>query len=550
MTPIKRFWLLLHQDRREINSIYLYAIFSGIISLTLPLGIQSIINLIQGGRISYSYALLVAIVLFGLLFNGILHIMQMRIIEDIQQKVFVRSAFDFAFRIPRISPQAMESVYAPELMNRFFDTLTIQKGLPKILIELTSAGIQILFGLTLLSFYHPVFILFSLFLMIVMWTIFKFTFSEGLRTSIVESKYKYKVAAWLEELARTRDLFRQALFSSLPLKQTDANAGNYIKAREIHFTVLKKQFYLFIAIKLLIAAGLLIIGGLLVLDQRINIGQFVAAEIIILLVLNSAEKLVLYLESIYDVLTSLEKIGEIMDIPLEVKEQTAIINNNLSNELTIELKKVSFKYGDKLKNVLQNISLNLSTHNVIKIEGKSDSGKSTFLHLLAGLINPTEGTITANSIPLHVYKHQQNYCMIFNSYAHGKIFEGTILENITLGAPIDYKEIIELNQKIFLQDFINQLPQGIETPLLSEGIGLSKSNIQKILIARCIICKPRLLVFEHCPEHISIQEREQIYSYLTSKSHNWILIAANADAQLSPLCNKTIQIQNGELHIN
>jgi len=142
MTPTVRFFRLLAPYNKAIAHLYIFAILSGIIALSLPLGFQAIINLIQGGEISASWILLIFIVLLGYTFNGLLQIYQLKITENLQKDIFTKSAFEFTFRIPRIKMSALHNQYAPELMNRFFDTISIQKGISKV-IKLISDSIVI-----------------------------------------------------------------------------------------------------------------------------------------------------------------------------------------------------------------------------------------------------------------------------------------------------------------------------------------------------------------------------------------------------------------------
>jgi ABC-type bacteriocin/lantibiotic exporter with double-glycine peptidase domain len=327
--PLDRFWRLLKPDQKEIRNVYVYSIFNGLVALSLPLGIQAIINLIQGGQVSTSWIVLLIFVVAGVGVTGVLQIFQLRITENLQQKIFTRAAFEFAYRIPRIRFESLYREYAPELMNRFFDTMSVQKGLPKILIDFSAATLQVIFGLILLSFYHPFFIVFSLVLVLLVYAIFYFTAKRGLETSLDESKYKYKMAHWLEELARTGTTFKLAGKTDLPLSTTDIHVGNYLKAREFHFRVLVQQYSLMVVFKVIVATGLLAIGGILVMEQLMNIGQFVAAEIIILLIMNSVEKLILSFETIYDVLTALEKMGQVTDKELEQTKHRKSFQNSV-----------------------------------------------------------------------------------------------------------------------------------------------------------------------------------------------------------------------------
>jgi ABC-type bacteriocin/lantibiotic exporter with double-glycine peptidase domain len=304
MTSLKRLFKLLELDKKDVSQIFFYAIFAGIVSLSLPLGIQAIVNFIQSGRVSASWIVLVILVVIGVALVGILSLMQLRITENLQQKMFVRSSFEFASRLPKIEFRELYGQYPPELANRFFDTLTIQKGTSKLLVDFSAAILQIVFGVVLLSLYHPFFIVFGLLLLLLLFIIFKFSYSEGIKTSLKTSKNKYKTAGWIQEIARNNFSFRNELNYDFALEKNNGIIKDYLYCRENHFNVIKRQFSHLILFKIIITASLLIIGGYLVLSQEMNIGQFVAAEIIILLVISSVEKIILGLETFYDVLTA------------------------------------------------------------------------------------------------------------------------------------------------------------------------------------------------------------------------------------------------------
>ncbi|MBC7440327.1 MAG: ABC transporter ATP-binding protein, partial [Flavobacterium sp.] len=304
MTPLNRFYNLLKLDKKDIVQVFFYAIFAGLVSLSLPLGIQAIINFIQAGRASASWVVLIVLVVLGVALVGILSLMQLRITENLQQKIFVRSSFEFALRLPKIKFYALYNSYPPELANRFFDTISIQKGTSKLLIDFSAALLQITFGLILLSLYHPFFIVFGILLFFLLYFIFKFSYNSGLESSLKESKFKYKVASWLQEVARNNYSFKSNKNLDFALHKNDYLVSDYLIYREKHFNIIKKQFIQLIVFKVIITASLLSIGGFLVLNQKMNIGQFVAAEIIILLVINSVEKIIIGLETFYDVLTS------------------------------------------------------------------------------------------------------------------------------------------------------------------------------------------------------------------------------------------------------
>ena len=476
ISPESRFWRLLKPDKREIRNIYVYAVFNGLINLSLPLGIQAIVNFIQGGRVSTSWIVLVSIVVLGIGATGVLQIFQLRITETLQQKIFTRAALEFSYRIPRIKMEAIYKHYAPELMNRFFDTMSVQKGLAKIIVDFSSAILQVTFGLILLSLYHPFFILFSAVLSFLIYIIFRVTWKKGLETSLDESKEKYKVAHWLEELARTHITFKLAGSTDLPMKNADKKISKYITERENHFKILVKQYSGMVLFKVLVAIGLLAIGGMLVMSQQMNIGQFVAAEIIILLIMASVEKLVLNLETIYDVLTSLEKIGQVTDLDLESDIGFPLDQDGQGMEINLE--KVNFNYPGTTFKSLRQVSLNINPGERILLAGGNGSGKTTLLYILAGLYEINDGLLQFNGKSWRTLNLESLRSSIGDFLSHEQLFEASIQENITMGR----EDITEENLRwaitnLKLESFINSQDQGLNTMVDPEGKRFSGSVI-------------------------------------------------------------------------
>lgn len=547
LTPVQRFWRLLKPDQKELKDVYVYAIFNGLVSLSLPLGIQAIVNLIQGGQINSSWILLVVVVVMGVALTGILQISQLRITENLQQKIFTRSAFEFAYRIPRIKLESMYKHYAPELMNRFFDTMSVQKGLSKILIDFTAASLQVIFGLILLSMYHPFFIIFSLILLILVVAIVRFTAKKGLSTSLEESKYKYEVAHWLEEMARTATTFKLAGKTDLPLNRSDKLIAKYLGARNNHFTVLVQQYSLMVVFKVLVATGLLAIGGILVMEQLMNIGQFIAAEIIILLVMASVEKLILSFETIYDILTSLEKIGQVTDLELE-RRGGYIVNQDEDKGLNVDMKNVVFSYPGQDSNVLDGLTLEIKAGEKVMIKGENGSGKSTLLQVLAGLYQIQEGSISYDGITVGNVNLNSLRQVIGDSLNQEQLFEASVLENISIGRKnADLANCRWAIESLGLSDYINQLDMGLDTILGPQGKKLPRSIIQKILLARSIADRPKLLLLEDAFEHADGEERIHMIDFITSKENPWTMVVVSNDPYLAKKSDRVIEMNNGKV---
>ncbi|MEL6304095.1 MAG: ATP-binding cassette domain-containing protein [Bacteroidota bacterium] len=546
LTAWQRLLGLLALDKKDILQIFYYAIFAGLVNLSLPLGIQAIINLIQGAQVSTSWIVLVVLVTLGVAFVGILQLMQIRIIENVQQKIFTRSSFEFAYRFPKIRMSELRNYYPPELANRFFDTLTVQKSLSKILIDFPAALLQIIFGLLLLSFYHPFFIIYGLLLIVLIYVVFKFTAQKGLETSLDESKNKYKVAHWLQEVARSLVSFKLSGKTSHAIDKNDGLVSGYLDARESHFRILILQFIQMVGFKVLVTAGLLLIGGLLVLNQEMNIGQFVAAEIIILLVISSVEKLILGLETFYDLLTSLEKLGQVVDKELEPQEGETPFGEQ--EGFTVELDEVSYNVPERDKKIIDNVSLTISPTCTILLQGPSGSGKSTLLRLIAGIIEPDEGKIFVNNVALQGVNLNYYRSHLGQSLTEESPFEGSILDNITFGSKdIPQEDVYWALESTGLTQFVKEQPHGLKTILYPEGRQIPYTVSKKIVLARSIVRRPKLLILKDPLDQFGEQEAERIMDFITDATNGWALVIVSENPKWTERCGRIITIENGRL---
>jgi len=538
--PVTRILRLVKLERKEIGAIYFYAILGGLIQLSLPVGIQTIIGFILGATMSTSLKILIILVVAGVFVGGLLQINQMKIIEKIQQRIFVRFSFQIADRIPKLDLKQADSYYLPELVNRFFDITALQKSLSKLLLDVPGASIQILFGLILLSFYHPLFILLSVLLVIVLSVILYYTGNKGLETSLLESRHKYGVAAWLEEMARVIRSLKFSKGSHFHMQKADERVTAYLNYRTSHFRILLFQYKMLVLFKTLITAAMLIIGSFLLVNQQLNIGQFIAAEIVIITVINSVEKLINNLDSVYDVLTSVEKIGKITDKPIEHSGSLAMKEGNTGYE--IELSNISFGYN-KEKQIIQNLSVKIEPGQKVCIMGAEGSGKSTVLRLMTGAYTEYDGNILIDNIPIKNYDiaSLRSYTGIFLSQQD--IFQGSLEENITMGnQDIDRTEVIALFEKVGLMGFLSSLKDGFDTELDPTGHRLPRNVIHKLLLVRALVNNPRLLLLEDPFSGLEETFKVQIQSLLLDKNNPATVVISTNDEQFAKQCDKIIRI--------
>lgn len=548
--PISRIMRVIRLEKNEISSIYFYAILAGLIQLTLPLGIQSIISFVLGGTISTSLVILIILVVVGVFLTGLLQVNQMRLIEKIRQKIFVRYSFEFSDRIPRLDLSAIDNKYLPELVNRFFDIDNLQKSIAKLLLEVPAATIQMIFGLLLLSFYHPVFIFFGVALLLITYMILRVTGARGMQTSLRASDFKYAVAGWLEEMGRVLKSFKYSRNTRLNIERADDLVEQYLQHRTDHFRVLLFQYWTLIALKILITAVMLIVGSVLLVNQQLNIGQFIAAEIVILMVIASVEKLIINLDKVYEVLTAVEKLSKVVELPLE--HSGNVVATDTGKGFAIDMNHVSFKYNpEDLHQVLNDVDLHIRPNEKVCIMGRAGSGKSTLLRLLTGAYTQFDGTIILDNIPITNYNLQSLRSQTGVVFSSHDIFYGTLMENISMGCDnIDEHDVMEEAGKLGLKNFISQLPAGLETKLLSNGSRLPKKFVQKLLLLRALVSHPRLLLLEEPFEGIEDEPRKQIIDYLLHEDKNQTMVISCNEIDFAEKCDRVIYLENGRIKAN
>ncbi len=544
---VEKFLEILKFERSDISAIYFYSILMGLVQLSLPLGIQSIISFVMGGAISTSLVILVIAVIVGVLVAGLLRVNQMKIIEKVQQQLFVRYSFQYAHAIPNLSLKEINNYYLPELVNRFFDTISLQKSISKILLDIPTATIQILFGLILLSFYHPVFIFFGILLLAVLYLILRSTANRGMQTSIEESNYKYNVAGYLQEIARVIMTMKFSRSSFLHIAKTDEYVSGYLKARTSHFKILVFQYWSLIWFKLFIVGAMLVIGAFLLVDQQLNIGQFIAAEMVILIVIDSVEKLIVNLDQVYDVLTSVEKLTKVTDKPKE-EEGSAMLGKS-GTGVSIFASALSFGYTPE-KKILHNISMSVLPGEKACIMGKDNSGKSTLLRLFSGVYQEFEGVLRINDTPIGNYNLQSlraNTGIMLNLQ---DIFHGTIRENICVGDVGIAQDKIDGLVKLFgLKSFVDSHREGYEYMLQPTGHHLSGKVIKKILLIRALIHDPELLLLEEPWQDLEQEYADNVKAYLLDRSRNKTVLVVTNDESFAKQCDRRYTLENGNIKI-
>lgn len=539
---LNRFRKLRLLEKKDLYTIYTFAIFSGIIQLSLPLGVQSIIGFVISGVFSVSIVLLIGLILTGIFFAGLLQIMQMNVIEKVQQKLFHFYAFRFSGQLLDIDMGAVQDAAYPEWTNRFLDITTLQKSLTKILLDIPLASIQIVLGLFIISIYHPLFLLMVFVLLVIVFIIFYLSSSKALQTSIKESSYKYEVSSWLQQMARAVHSFKLNRTYHLHDSKLDYRVTSYLDYRTRHFKILLFQFKNLIFLKIMITAAMLILGTYLLLNQQLNIGQFVAAEIIIITMIGSVEKLITNLDSLYDSLTSFEKLETFSHEEQEVNGSITLPQQ--SQGLAIELRDIRFGYGDRPA-IFENLNLSIQAGEKLLITGGNGAGKSSLLRIITSLYHPQSGSINYNQTP----KAQLNLMTLRQeigvALGQPEIFSGNIFDNIAIGNPdISIPHMMDLCRKAGVESAILQMEKGFDTELDLNSRKLPRTLWKKILILRAIAGNKALIVLDEPFAELDDQSAKDLLQVILECTKNSTLVISTQGHLFDDYADRIIRLDS------
>ena len=535
------------KEKKDVTNIYFYAILNGLVQLSVPLGIQSIVSFVMGATMATSIYILIAFVVLGTWLVGYFRLKVMQIIEKIQQKIFVEFALAFAEKLPKVNLSATRKYYLPELVNRFFDTQNLQKGISKILLEIPTALIQILFGILLLSFYHPWFLVFGALVIICVIFIFRFTMESGIKSSIDESDKKYDVASWIEDIAASIKTFKLNSKTEIHVAETDNRVVNYLNDRTSHFRVLVIQYKTIIAFKVIITLVMLVIGTYLLVNQQLNIGAFIATEIVVLTIMTAVEKLIISLESYYDVIAALSKLNKVTDLPEE--DLGAITLENQNSGFEIEFKEVNFAFND-YQMILENVNFKIAENSLNVITGSLGSGKSLLLNMMTGFYEPSSGRILIDKIPLKNVDKISLRNQIGMFLEDMTIIKGTVYENIVLGQThISAEQILEISEEIGVDDFSSQFSNGFFTKISETDTEISFSSKKKIMLLRALVGERRLLILEDPLDGMDDAFKIKMREHLSNLKENTTVIVVSEDPEMIEIADQHLHIEEGTVKI-
>lgn len=536
--PFARLRALARLERDDLWIVLVYAVAVGVLSLATPVAVQALVNTVAFGALVFPIVVLSLLLFAVLAIAGVLHALQMRVVETIQQRVFTRVSLDLAHRLPRVQTEALDRAYGPELVNRFFDVLTVQKSASIFLLDGLSLVLSACIGMLVLAFYHPLLLAFDVVLVLSVVTVLLGLGWHGPQTAIAESRAKYRVAAWLEDLARHGAMFRTPHGAELAAARADELARSYLGTRRAAFVVVFRQYVGVLGLQAVATAALLGLGGWLVIDRQLTLGQLVAAELIVATVVSNLSKLGRKIDAYYDLLAAVDKLGHLIDLPLERARGGSSLDA-AHGPATLAVRDVRYAYDGGETVRVPTFSLLAGAR--VALAGGAGSGKSTIADVLFGLRAPQAGVVEIDGIDLReLSPHELRAHIALVRAVESPVLEGTLADNVTLGRPgLGHAEARTALDAVGLGPRLRALPRGIDTALAATGAPLGASDLRRLDIARAIVGSPRLLLVDGGLAGLDADARSHLLRALVAPGVPWSLVVlAPPDDPLVGACDR------------
>lgn len=537
--PVRRLYKLFRPEWPDVWLVLVFGFFGGVLSLATPIAVEALVDTVSFGRLLQPVVIL-SLVLFGFLaFAAVMQGLQVYVVEIIQRRLFARVAADLAYRLPRVESSGFHGEYGPELVNRFLDVVTLQKVAAQVLTDGVSIVLATAVGMAVLAFYSPWLLGFDVLLLAVV-TAGLYVVGRGAITSgIKESKLKYRLTAWFEDVVRCPNGFKTYGGPDFANDRASALTTEYLKYRRSHFDVLFRQLVLLLGLQAVAGTVLLGFGGWLVINDQMSLGQLVAAELIVATILGSLAKLGKHLEGFFDAVAAVDKLGHLFDLPVERLD--GVLSMPGEGGLRVRLSEVEIAGGEGP--LASGLSAVIEGGEQVAVWGPAASGKSGLLAVLHGERRPDGGHVEIEGIDPRDFRPdvlREHVAMV----GEPEVFAGTIAENVHLHRPdVTPNGVREALFRVGLLDFVLRLPEGIDTPVNAGSHPLTPTHQRLLTLARALAGKPRLLLLDGMLDALPDEACRLAVESLADSRKDYTLVVATGRQAVAELFDRVVRLE-------
>lgn len=532
---------LIVLERDDIITLIIYGLGIGLMSLATPVAVQTLVNTVAFGALFQPLIVLSLILLVLVGFSNALSGMQFYVMDILQRRLFVRVLDETAARLQKAHIENSDHHHLPELVNRFLDVVNLNKSATTILLETLGYILQTVIGMILLAFYHPLLLAFDLFLIISVSIILFGLGKNSIKTAIGQSKAKYEVLAWLENIASAQIISKSTTAQTFLNHKTQQVAQNYLNASAKHFSILARQNTSGLVLHTLANTLLLGMGGWMVIERQLSLGQLIAAELIVSNMMYGLTRLGKTLSSIYALIVSGDKLEHLLHIPQETVQGNLV--KTTEQPYQVEINKVFLPKSPNL-DVLQGFTLCLAAGEKRVLSGAVERG--SVLDILYGLRLPVSGYVRLNDHDLrdlNLHLLRDSVCLVRDA----EILEGSVLDNLRLNRDIELSQIWDSLEKVGLREVVAALSQGLNHELSANGAPLTPEQCLRLSLARAIAAQPRLLLLDATLDRIDPRVLPDVLDYLFAEQTPWTLLVTSHHPDVIARCKHQSCIKNGVL---
>ncbi|ULA62214.1 MAG: ATP-binding cassette domain-containing protein [Nitrospira sp.] len=533
--------LLFRLEKKVLGLIVSYSLAIGLFSLIVPLTVQELVNTFAFAIQPITIVTLATIMATALAFVGVFKTLQYYAVEVLERRIFARVTLAMTQQLPLMHYQQFKPRYA----NYFLETVLMQRALSVLLVDLINVVVGGAVGMSILVFYHPYFLLYDALLFTGFNVVFFLLSHGGLRTTIDVSHAKYKTLHWIQEISYNLLHFKATDSQPLLMQKSDALVDDYVATRRARFAVLARQYLGAVGWQAVGHSSLIATAGWLISIGQLTIGQFVAAEVVVAGLLNSFDGVVKRMGHVYYFMTAVTELDQFFTLPKDQESVTLSVPlpDPTVHGIRLTCKDLAAAYTGA-PSIFSNFDLEVMPGEKVGIYASTAVAKTALARVLAGLEDPTHGVIRYNDVDLrHLDRTTINRCRGFMLDSRLTLFEGTIEENIVLGRPyVPYSDVRWALRFVELEEEIDALPQGIKSHIRTPGKVLSPTKIMRILLARAILARPQILIFDGIMHNLHPTMRETILRRLCSKDEPWSVVFVSNDPNLTPHVDRRIII--------
>ena len=533
---------LLKLERPMLGIIASYAVAIGLFLLCVPIAVQELVSTFSFAmepRMIFTLTLFVASSLTGV---AAFRVLQARAVETLQQRIYTRIAIGFT----RLLPRLRDDTFAPQQAHRFMEADLLTRALVAMVADLFNVAVVGTIGVTMLMLFHPFFVLYILILILGFVGLLTLFGRGGFFITLEMSRLHYEIFGWIQNIAHNLPHLRAAGESPYLLERTDGLARNYARIRQRRSDTLTGRQYKAAALWQVVGhSGLLITAGLLVVDGQLTVGQFAAAEVLVGNLLINMDTLARRMVAMFFTFVSCREMAAVLSLPTEeegAKEDVPVSQFGAFG-IRVTCRNISYTATDGAT-IFQNVSLEIAPGEKIAVLCGTNRAKTALAKTLAGLHPPTSGFVRYNDMNLVEVKQQsisRVRGLVLDS--HPTLLDGTLEDNITLGRPtIDYHDLQWALRFVELDGDIDAMPQGLHTTVSSLDTHLSMSQILRLLVARAIVTRPQLLIFDGTLHNMLPATRELLLRRLCAKDEPWSVVFISNDPTFSTHVDRRVSI--------